>query len=246
MLAVGKMRSRLCIRMTFINEISRLCSYQIAVAITIIYLQYASAFCPASLPSSTILTAFAPRRSTSLCASIRDIDHLMPEHEGFPIEVSFEGMTCKFNVRPNESILSALERTGAGDALCLPTIPHECRKGACLTCTGKHAPGSSASNLTNDNALTQSTSIDVQNAGFVLICSSFVLGEGVKLELGQNSEAWDEIHHKRFATEEAQLLGRAATAYTMRLAAERNVENWKKQTSEVIKWTPNEEDFPFQ
>jgi len=242
------MRCQLCSSRLNFKDVSRLLFYRFAVSIIIIIilLQYASAFYPASLTTSTTTAAFGRRSSTSLCSSMRDIDNLLPEHDGFPVEVSFEGMTCKFDVRPNESILSALERTGAGDALCLPSIPHECRKGACLTCSGKHAPGSRVSSLANDDGLTQSTSAAVQNAGYVLLCSSFVLGEGVKLELGQNEQAWDDIHRKRFMTEEAQMLGRAATAYTMRLAAERNVEQWKKKTTELFNWTPNDDDLPFQ
>lgn len=71
------------------------------------------------------------------------------EEEGvasFPVHVYHQGYSATIYVREDEPILSALERQSTfpnnnnnseGTSLALSHIPHECRRGNCLTCSSR-------------------------------------------------------------------------------------------------------------
>mmetsp|Transcript_37878 Transcript_37878/g.55810 ORF Transcript_37878/g.55810 Transcript_37878/m.55810 type:complete len:265 (-) Transcript_37878:405-1199(-) len=153
---------------------------------------------------------------------------------GYPVTVSYDGLTCDIIVQSGETILAALERNGVSDLLCLTTVPHECRRGNCLTCTGAHREGSNTSNLVRgEDGLAPKVSKDAK--GFVLTCSSYVVGEGVKLDLGLNHEAWDELYSDRLKGDDADRIGLEAIAKLHRLTAENNIQKWREELEKQLK-----------
>jgi len=161
----------------------------------------------------------------------------------YRLQVSYEGRTCQTQIRKGEPILTALERTGAADALSMPSLPSDCRRGNCLTCVGKHLPTSSGpSNLVRgEDGLSPSMSREAKKRGYILTCSSYITGHDVHLELGANQQAWDDLYRGRFEDESTQLIGRAAgraaVAKTIRFHAEEFPEEWVKETEEILRKT---------
>eukprot|EP00985_Skeletonema_marinoi_P022174 scaffold14005_cov67-Skeletonema_marinoi.AAC.1 len=79
-------------------------------------------------------------------------------------------------------------------ALALSSIPHECRRGNCLTCASKNVKRTTSDNnlvVNVDNGLSPTIASELTKSGYVLTCCSYVTGPGVVLELDQNNEVWD-------------------------------------------------------
>jgi ferredoxin len=147
------------------------------------------------------------------------------------VEVSYQGISCELSVRSNETILTAMERAGVSDRLAIPELPHECRRGNCMTCTGLHTENSRQSSLQRgEDGLSPHMSKEVAKRGYVLTCSSHVVGDGLKLALGENHRAWNEMYRTRLEEDAVQLVGRAATAKTIRRSDEKNPERWTVET----------------
>jgi ferredoxin len=153
---------------------------------------------------------------------------------------------------PGESILAAMERHQVSTKLGILTDPpSECRRGNCLTCTaaatlnslkvgieGKQ-PLSMA--LRSDDGLAPSLSEWIARRGYVLTCSTYVVGPGVDVELGVNHDAWQDVYKNRLEGEETQLAARKALARVIRKNAERNVDEWKRGTEQVLLASPSVE-----
>jgi hypothetical protein len=77
----------------------------------------------------------------------------------------------------------------------------------------------------------------VKKAGYILTCSSFVVGDGVKVQLGEHNRAWNDMYRLRMSDEAAVHVGREAMARVVRRAAEANVPKWKRETEQVLKQT---------
>ena len=122
--------------------------------------------------------------------------------EGHTVTVTYEGRSALVHVEPSESILSALERTGAADALCLSEVPSECRRGNCLTCTGRVVAGPPSSLRRDGDGLTPSVAEDLEAHGLALLCSAGVGGDGLIIELGRNGEAWELSYRARFESDD--------------------------------------------
>ena len=131
----------------------------------------------------------------------------------------------------------ALERSGAADGLCVSSFPQDCRRGNCLTCTGriKEGTASSANLVRGEDGLAPHVSNDLAKQGYVLTCSSFVVGDGLKLELGQNADVWEETYRKPYESIDTQKAGIEARAKLLRLVAESDVPKWTKETEETLK-----------
>lgn len=165
-------------------------------------------------------------------ASARD------NNQEYAVQVSYEGQSCEILVQPHETLLAAMERTGAADRLSLPSLPSDCRRGNCLTCSGRHAKGSNESSLVRgDDGLSPHMSREVQRAGYLLTCSSFVVGNGLKVQLGENEQVWENMYRNRLEDERAVHIGRVAKARVIRKAAESNIPKWAKQTLKVLEET---------
>jgi len=199
----------------------------------------------------------------------RDIDNISPrpspagednnknrddeEDDGcYSVQVTYEDRTIGIRVRRGETVLSALERSGVADRLLLPSgsLPSDCRRGSCLTCSGRHLKGSSKSNVKpvdgssgkdglGRDGLSPSTSRHIDSRGYVLTCSSTVVGPGVRLQLGENESVWGDVQQDRFQDESAQILGRTCVARAMRLADEKNFPGWIDQAERMLEIDDN-------
>ena len=171
----------------------------------------------------------SPSDSTSSLA-------LQEEKKRYTVNVSHQGQSIDLEIYQNESILSALERSSAHDMLSLPSLPHECRRGNCLTCSSRHAKTSNIDNveLKNDG-LAPSLVKEMKERNFVLTCSSYVLGDGVELELDVSDDAWREIHIDRVISDkEGERIRNEAVAKAIRMANERNIDAWSKTTERLL------------
>lgn len=154
----------------------------------------------------------------------------------YALTVTYEGRACQLHVRDDETILAAMERSKVSRELCLPELPADCRRGNCLTCTAQHGDTSRTEHLRRgEDGLAPSSSAHVADQGYVLTCSSYVTGNGVVLQLGENRKVWDDVYQRRWQTEDHQLIARAAKAKTIRMYAERNVPEWTAETEQVYR-----------
>lgn len=158
------------------------------------------------------------------------------------VEVTYEGRSCKVPIRANETLLSGLERNQVPDRLALPELPSECRRGNCLTCVGRHREESHEQALHRDgDGLSPEMSRQTSKLGYILTCSSHVVGEGLKLELGENYKAWESLYSRRLYEESTQYVGRAAMARTIRRSDERNPERWVVETKNALEKSGDEQ-----
>jgi 2Fe-2S iron-sulfur cluster binding domain len=162
------------------------------------------------------------------------------------ITVSYEGQKCEIDVFPEETILAALERQSQrlkSQLTALPEMPSDCRRGNCLTCAASCTSNSTQPQnaLVVRDGLSPAMSKLVADKGYVLTCSSYVTqsSAGLQLELGENHQLWKEVYASpgRFTTDKAQLAARAAMARVIRKSAERNVEQWARETEDVLRKT---------
>jgi len=155
--------------------------------------------------------------------------------ETFQLVVTYQGQSCEVDVYPDETILAALERNGVMDTLCLPTVPAECRRGNCMTCAGRLLGENNDQLLRGEDGLAPYVSDILQSSDYVLTCSSFVKGDGLRIELGQNSDLWEKMYHDRFVSREAHKTKLETVAKLHRLRAESDVPKWTAETEEVLK-----------
>lgn len=166
-----------------------------------------------------------------------------------PIDIIYENKLYQIQAIKGESILSALERARASPdpniRIPLPPIPNECRRGNCMTCSGRllcsatrELRESNVATLPLDKAVTKTyrfstcddengsllrgedglnpyLSKEIQTAGFVLLCSSYVVGEGLTIEIGLKEEAWEFAYTGKMTSEKAQSI-RVAVSFVMR------------------------------
>mmetsp|Transcript_7258 Transcript_7258/g.10395 ORF Transcript_7258/g.10395 Transcript_7258/m.10395 type:complete len:244 (-) Transcript_7258:156-887(-) len=177
------------------------------------------------------------------------------QNELYTFQVSHEGRTLDIQIDPNETILSALERTAAHDYLSLHSLPSDCRRGNCLTCSGRHLPDSVRENiLKGEDGLNPSISrritgtdptshtrevLSTKSDEFVLTCSSYVIGNGVKLELGVNSDAWERLYSEILNDSDAERVRREAVAKVLRKSDERNYDKWIETAEKMIRDSEN-------
>lgn len=154
-----------------------------------------------------------------------------PRAKGHVVEVSHEGRTASVFVQPHETILMALERNRS--TLSMSSLPFDCQRGNCLTCSGLVKEGSSSIVL-GDDGLAPAVGDNLRKKGFVLTCSSYVVGEGAKIELGQNDAAWTETYQTQPESGMPDM-GNAAAAKALRLAAEKDVPKWARDTEKTLK-----------
>mmetsp|Transcript_29656 Transcript_29656/g.45353 ORF Transcript_29656/g.45353 Transcript_29656/m.45353 type:complete len:266 (+) Transcript_29656:117-914(+) len=154
----------------------------------------------------------------------------------YTVEVIHQNMKTTVNVSPDETILQALERSNVHDTLALPSLPNDCRRGNCLTCSGRHTPESQVHNVEigeEEHGLSPSMKNTVEKKGVVLTCCSHVTGDGVQLELGVNDEVWRSVYASG-DDKEGERIRTDAVAKTMRLNDERNLKKWAKKTERML------------
>jgi ferredoxin len=153
------------------------------------------------------------------------------ERKSYQIELCLdddeaESSLISISVKSEETILNAVERQVSW------FVPSDCRRGNCLTCAVSHAEGSVQSNLIQDeDGLSPVLSEVLQQQKFILACSSYVVGNGVKLRLGRNYAAWNGIYNDHLThCPDIQRICQEASAKAMRMAAEANVKRWLFKT----------------
>jgi ferredoxin len=161
--------------------------------------------------------------------------------EFYTVTVQYEGTSCDIQVRNSETILDALERTGAADTLAMPEMPSNCRRGNCMTCSAKSKDHQHSLVIRSDDGLSPDVSQQLKKSGYLLICSSYVQGDGLTLELGQNHGLWDIVYRQRFESESARSAARAALARLLRRNAENNIEQWTQEIEAMLEKSGNED-----
>ena len=162
----------------------------------------------------------------------------------YPVQIIHQGHKTTINVHENEPILQALERQSTivdgrdQMALALSNIPHECRRGNCLTCASRTVESTTSddNNLVAnaDNGLSPTVSSELTKSGYVLTCCSYVKGPGVVLELDQNNEVWDAVYRQRLCDNDTKQVALEAQARLLRRVDEENVEKWKNKMKKVL------------
>lgn len=174
----------------------------------------------------------------------------------YPVKIQHQGHSATIFVHENEPILQALERQSAfstncapvtvgaekdsgrdssdeSSALALSSIPHECRRGSCLTCSSRIVQSHSQNILANvDSGLSPSVASALTESGFILTCCSYVTGPGVVLELDQNDTVWDMVYRKRPSDEDSKKAALEGQARLLRRVNEDNVGEWKSRMEE--------------
>jgi len=197
-----------------------------------------------SRQSSSSMTSYALQNNND------DLDNVIKEEEdGHDVQIYHQGIQYTIFVRRNESILEALERQTI--LVPLSHIPHECRRGNCLTCSSKVLSSKSNNSdddnsskttpqyhtniLANvDNGLSPMVSSELSKSDYILTCSSYVTGPGVVLELDQNDKAWDLIYRRRIHNIDTERLVLEAQAKLLRSVDEENINKWKIKIEEKV------------
>eukprot|EP00536_Pseudo-nitzschia_multiseries_P000266 jgi/Psemu1/178449/e_gw1.4.106.1 len=117
-------------------------------------------------------------------------------------------------------------------------IPSDCRRGNCLTCTGTlvegTGEGAESAWISDGDGLSPHISRTVRERGYLLTCSTRVVGEGLQLALGQNHAVWKDIYRDRLDTEPTREEKWAAMASAKRRSDERNQAQWKEATRALL------------
>ena len=193
-----------------------------------------------SRSSSTIIYTHPEKEGSSAAPSMS-----LEETTSYPLHVIHQGHKTTINVDRDEPILQALERQSTSSdqlSLALSNIPHECRRGNCLTCASKIASDSKTNvqqeediNLVAniDNGLSPTIASELAKSGYVLTCCSYVTGPGVVLELDQNNEVWDAVYRQRLTDGDTEQVALEAQARLLRRVDEENVGRWKNKMEKV-------------
>ena len=162
-----------------------------------------------------------------------------PSESPFHVTIVSDGaFSAKIPVNPGESILSAAERAGSGQTAVLLPLASDCRRGSCLTCAARVSESSSPSaDFAEVGPASSFLSPKARAAGFLLLCSTTPLSEGLVVETDTAGSVQDEIWKEHFGEEgmEGGAIGAAAAAETITGYWEENGEEWK---------TRNEAKFP--
>ena len=198
--------------------------------------------------STIILSAHAPSTADS-----GGIDIEEEQHNSYPVQIHHQGHVATIFVRENEPILQALERQSTipnnsndrdsslegqaiegGKSLSLSHIPHDCRRGNCLTCSSRIKTKSNTQNIVVNvnNGLSPTVDSELIKSGYILTCCSFITGPGVALELDKNDQVWDMIYRKRMCNNDTKKIALEAQARLLRRVSEENVGKWKRRMEE--------------
>ena len=167
----------------------------------------------------------------------------LPADDQYSVQILHQGHSATLMVNKNESILAALERQSTSGsstgqvALGMSNIPHECRRGNCMTCAARVVEGGPDNVKANvDNGLAPTVLKTLESEGYLLACSTFVSGEGLVIELDQNEQAWDLVYRQRpYIDPTSARLGLQAQARVKRRLDEIDLSGWKKRTEESLK-----------
>ena len=228
---------------------SSLMTFTDAFSTTILYPSgYSSSSSSSSTGSKSSTFVYThPEKEGSSAAPSMSLEETTEEQKpiSYPLHVIHQGHKTTINVNRDEPILQALERQSTSSdqlSLALSNIPHECRRGNCLTCASKIAFVSNTNvqqeediNLVAniDNGLSPTIASELTKSGYVLTCCSYVTGPGVVLELDQNNEVWDAVYRQRLTDGDTKQVALEAQARLLRRVDEENVGRWKNKMEKV-------------
>ena len=110
-------------------------------------------------------------------------------------------------VAEDEPLLAAAEKAGL-----LPSS--ECRRGNCLSCSARVIDGAPFSlRVEGCTALCE----EAHAVGLVLMCSAYVVGPGVELELDYSGDAWELQHSTRWQSDAPSMPPQSPTPAHFRL-----------------------------
>lgn len=134
---------------------------------------------------SVLLLAVAPG-----CAALSVGAAAQPQQRTRVWDVRFlrDGVEHMLRVPEEVSVLRAVEWAGL-----MPSS--DCRRGNCLSCVAEVLEGAPFSLRVSDHT---SLCQEVRDANLVPLCSAFVTGPGVTLELDEAGRAWDLQHREQF------------------------------------------------
>ncbi len=158
------------------------------------------------------------------------------DSQPYTVKVTHQSKTVKVQINQDETILQALERSKVHDELALPSLPQECRRGNCLTCSGRlikcKTNEESYKNVEiRKDGLSPSMAKTIKQKGIVPTCSTFVVGEGVHFELGVCDDVWRELYGN---DAEGERIRNDAVAKAMRRADEMSLNRWAIKTRKML------------
>jgi ferredoxin len=126
---------------------------------------------------------------------------------------------------------------GSVGNLAFSHVPHDCRRGTCLTCSSRTMDGCDIRHVMSNvnDGLAETISSYLERTGIVLTCCSYVTGPGVVLELDVNDDVWDMVHRRRTYDEpDTETLGMEARARLFRRIDEGDVNGWRRRTEDAL------------
>jgi len=168
-------------------------------------------------------SAFTPNSN----AEIKTPIDAVAEHT---LKITHQKMVTTIPIHPSETILQALERSKAHDNLSLPSLPHDCRRGNCLTCSARVVPSTASSVKIQNDGLAPSVKKKILENGMIPTCSSYVTGD-VDLEIGVADDAWKKIWEDE---DNGVALRREASAKAIRLNDEKHIHLWKRKMEKLL------------
>ncbi|GFH61863.1 hypothetical protein CTEN210_18339 [Chaetoceros tenuissimus] len=180
-------------------------------------------------------TAAQLQSSNSNTQETQETQETPSQIKSYSVKLTHQSKTINVQIPSNQTILQALESQNVKDALSLPDLPQDCRRGNCLTCSSRILQNKQGVVLQNDG-LSPSMAQRIENENIVLTCSSFVKGEGIHLELGVCDDVWREMYGSSVPYEdlEGERIVQDAVAKAMRLAGEKNFNKWVVTTEKML------------
>lgn len=187
-----------------------------------------------------------PFQSRTTTIAYQSLNNNNNNGDGHYVEVIYENHKSIIFVPKNESILSALENAKIGKTLCLSTLPFECRKGNCLTCVGKIIQNSKETDFSlninkklslvrqEEDGLEPNLSDEIKNSGYVLTCSTYVINDGLTIELGRKDEVWDYVYRDRIINSQQEQVRNDASASAITSFNERNLSTFIDKIEKVL------------
>ena len=158
------------------------------------------------------------------------------------VHVEERGEVTRLRVLEGESVLAARERRGASGR------PHsDCQRGECFSCAGRLLPNSTgAFTISQPGGLETRLPDRAADADFVLACSMFITGPGVRVEFADEhvSGVWEALTagFGDDAPGPAQGKGAVAAARTIRKYQEENLDEFVESIERV--WERGDGEFP--
>lgn len=182
------------------------------------------------IPSTKTVTQLQSSNSNT-----QETQETLSQIKSYSVKLTHQSKTINVQIPSNQTILQALESQNVKDALSLPDLPQDCRRGNCLTCSSRILQNKKGVVLQNDG-LSPSMAQRIENENIVLTCSSFVKEEGIHLELGVCDDVWREMYGSSVPYEdlEGERIVQDAVAKAMRLAGEKNFNKWVVTTEKML------------